>query len=244
MIKTEVPDDYTIVVYINGTSWTYLYDLNVVIVPAHIWSNESLINQYGGWEKWDPSKVPHPTVKGLTCLIGTGPFIYKERKLGEYILLSWNPNYWRRHPSKTLALNVGLSADTLYAGDELKVTVTVKDYTGKPLPNATVTIDLVSGGTVVRSSTATHTGNGTYEATIDTSGLSGSYVVKATAVATLGGIAFTRAQTLQLTVRAAWERYLPFIAAGVIVIIAIIIVMLFLMRRRAPKETRVKEQVQ
>jgi hypothetical protein len=41
MIKTEVPDDYTITVYVNGTGWTHLYDLNVAIVPAHIWGDES-----------------------------------------------------------------------------------------------------------------------------------------------------------------------------------------------------------
>jgi len=72
MIKTEVPDDYTITVYVNGTGWTHLYDLNVAIVPAHIWGDESSLKQYGGWESWDPSKVPHPTKRGVTCLVSLG----------------------------------------------------------------------------------------------------------------------------------------------------------------------------
>jgi hypothetical protein len=48
MIKTEMPDDYTIAVYVNGTGWTHLYDLNVAIVPAHIWGDESLLKQCSG----------------------------------------------------------------------------------------------------------------------------------------------------------------------------------------------------
>ena len=103
-----------------------------------------MLKQYGGWEKWDPSKVPHPTKRGATCLISTGPFIFADRKPGEYILLRWYPNYWKRHPSKTISLEYSVSATSLYEGEPLQVTMKVKDCTGKPLANATVNIKILT----------------------------------------------------------------------------------------------------
>ncbi|MEM2794661.1 MAG: ABC transporter substrate-binding protein [Thermofilaceae archaeon] len=237
LIRTEVPNDYTIVAYINGTSWTYLYNLNVAIVPMHIWSNETLLAQYGGWEKWDPSKVPHPTVKGLTCLIGTGPFIFADRKQGEYILLRWYSNYWRRHPEKTISLDAQASAHTLYAGDPFTITTTVKDYTGTALANATVTVQLTRDGNVVKTVTATHVGSGVYQATIDTSGLEGNFDVWVSGSATVGGGSFNKTVSVKVTIRPAWERYLPFIASGIIVVIVAVAAFLFL-KRRSPKQVK------
>lgn len=232
LIKTEVPDDYTIVAYVNGTSWTYLYDLNVAIVPAHIWGNTSLLNQYGGWEKWDPSKVPHPTKKGLTCLIGTGPFIFADRKPGEYILLRWYPNYWRRHPSKTISLEYSIAATSVYEGEPLQVTIKVKDYAGKPLSNATVNVALVKGGSTLKSATATLVGEGTYAATIDTSGVSGDVSVSISVAASIGGGVFERQASAPASVRPAWEKYLPYIAVAAVVAVAAIAAALYVARKR------------
>ena len=243
MIKTEVPDNYTIIAYINGTSWTYIYDLNVAIVPMHIWSNQTLINQYGGWEKWDPSKVPHPKVKGLTCLVGTGPFIFADRKLGEYILLRWYPNYWRRHPQKTISLEATASAQTLYEGDQLKVTARVKDYTGSALTNATVVVQLLSGSSVAKTATAVHIGNGVYEATIDTSGVSGDLNLQVLATASIGGASFEKTFTASVSVHPAWQRYLPYIALAIIAVVIAVVAYLFIRRKRAPKSTQASQQL-
>jgi len=235
MIKTEVPDDYTITVYVNGTSWTYLYDLNVALVPAHIWGNESLLNQYGGWEKWDPSKVPHPTKKGLTCLIGTGPFIFADRKPGEYILLRWYPNYWKRHPSKTISLEYSVSATSLYEGEPLQVTIKVKDYTGNPLANATVSIALTKDGSVVKSVAASPAGAGTYTASIDTSGMSGDVGISIKASASIAGGTFEKTATASVSVKPAWQKYLPYIAVGAIAVVAVIAAALYAARKRKAK---------
>ncbi|MCD6445138.1 hypothetical protein J7L70_09160 [Candidatus Bathyarchaeota archaeon] len=229
MIKTEVVDDYTVAAYINGTSWTYLYDLNVLIVPEHIWGNETLLEEHGGWERWDPSKVPHPTVEGLTCLVGTGPYIFAERKPGEYILLKWNYNYWRRHPGKSLSLTF-TSTESLYAGDVLDVSATVQDYTGSPATNATVLVEILQDGSVVKSVSATHTGNGVYTASVDTGDLSGTYTVRVTASAEILGYTFTKSAEASLTVKPAYEKYLPYII--VVAVIVVIVVIVIALRRR------------
>ncbi|PLJ78391.1 ABC transporter substrate-binding protein [Infirmifilum sp. SLHALR2] len=232
LIKTELPDDYTIVAYINGTSWAYLYDLNVRIVPMHIWGNSSLLQSAGGWEKFDPSKVPHPSVKGLTAMVGTGPFIFADRKLGEYILLRWNPNYWRRHPEKTIVTQASIPS-AVQAGNPLSIAVTVKDYQGQPVPNATVTVRLLSGGSAIKEIQAVHVGGGVYNATIDTAGLSGSYNVSVMVKAGLAGTVFARSLTGTVTVRSAWEQYLPIIILAAV--IAVVIVAIIAVRKRARK---------
>ena len=240
MIKTEVPDDYTIVVYVNGTSWTYLYDLNVAIVPEHIWGNKALLEANGGWEKWDPSKVDHPTKPGLTCLIGTGPFIFADRKPGEYILLKWNPNYWRRHPSKSLSIDVS-TQESLFEGQKLEVEISVKDYTGSPSTNATVTINLEQNGKVAKSVTATHQGNGVYKASIDTSGLTGDYTISVAAKATIGGVELTRTVTATVTIKPAWEQYLPYVVL-LIVIVVIAVAVFYYMKKKKTEEAEETEE--
>lgn len=231
MIKTEVLDDYTIAVYINGTSWAYLYDLNVVIVPMHIWGNETLLEEHGGWEAWDPSKVEHPTVEGLTCLIGTGPFIFKERQLGEYILLTWNLRYWKRHPEKGLTAALSKYDEVVYSGDKITVELSVTDYAGNVVTNATVTIELEGDGKVVKSITATHVGNGVYSAEIDTGGLEGDYNLRVTAVQPLGIGELRRTVTVSVTVLPVWQRYLPHIMAGIVIVVIVIIALVWLRKR-------------
>ncbi|MEM3138366.1 MAG: ABC transporter substrate-binding protein, partial [Thermofilaceae archaeon] len=237
LIETELPDDYTIIAYINGTSWTYLYDINVALVPAHIWGNESLLEQYGGWEKWDPSKVPHPTKSGLTCLIGTGPFIFADRKPGEYILLKWYAGYWKKHPAKTLTLEYTLQKTTLYEGDSLQITVKLTDYTGTALTNATVSLQLISDDNVVKSVSAAHKGGGVYEASLDTAGLSGSFKALVRSSAVIAGTSFEKEVPVSITIRPAWERYLPYIALGAIGIAVVIIAVLYLTRRKKSKSS-------
>ncbi|HDO20809.1 MAG TPA: hypothetical protein ENG81_04765 [Candidatus Bathyarchaeota archaeon] len=231
MVKTEVPDDYTISVYINGTSWAYLYDLNVLIVPQHIWGNTTLLEENGGWEAFDPSKVPHPTVPELTCLIGTGPYIFSERKLGEYILLKWYPNYWKRHPEKSLTITVNKYDEVVYSGDKLSVQFTLKDYLGNAVTNATVTIDVLKDGSVVKSVTATHTGNGVYSAKIDSGGLEGDYTFKITAVQQISTGELKRSTSVTVTVLPVWQRYLPYIGVGIVLIIVAVVLAIYLRRR-------------
>lgn len=233
LLKTEVPDDYTIVAYVNGTSWTYFYDLNVVIVPEHIWGNSTLLATYGGWDKWDPSKVSNPIKSNLTCLVGTGPFIFRDRKPGEYISLKWYPNYWRRNPAKSLAIELNL-IKTIYSGQPLSVEVRVNDYTGTPSTNATVVVRLISNsGGITKSVVATHQGNGIYKATLDTSDITGDYTVSVLATATISEVSVEKEVTSLITVKPAWEQYLPYIVLIAIVIIVAAVIVIYLRRKKA-----------
>jgi hypothetical protein len=168
-------------------------------------------------------------------LIGTGPFIFADRKPGEYILLRWYPNYWKRHPSKTISLEYSVSATSLYEGEPLQVTIKVKDYTGNPLANATVSIALTKDGSVVKSVAATPAGDGTYTASIDTSGMSGDVGISIKASASIAGGTFEKTATASVSVKPAWQKYLPYIAVGAIAVVAVIAAALYAARKRKAK---------
>lgn len=88
--RVETPDRHTVKVYFRNHNCWQLYNLNDLwILPKHIWKD---VKDYGTFEPW---KEPHPTVKGLTKLIGVGPFMLKEYTPGRQIRLVKNPNYWR-----------------------------------------------------------------------------------------------------------------------------------------------------
>ncbi|MEM2107073.1 MAG: hypothetical protein QXV46_04580, partial [Candidatus Bathyarchaeia archaeon] len=75
----------------------------IVIIPKHIWKDIS------DWRTFQPDREPHPKVKGLTKMVGTGPFILAEEKPGEFWRLRANPNYFKRFPAvKTPVEGVGL----------------------------------------------------------------------------------------------------------------------------------------
>ncbi len=232
LLRTEVPDPYTIKIVINGTSWAYLYDLNVPIIPKHIWGNKTFLEEQGGWDKWDPSKVPHPKVPGLTCLIGTGPFIYKERKPGEYILLVWNPNYWRRLPTKTLQVSLE-APSSIYSDESAKVTITVKDYTGKPV-DADVTVQLITPDGKVVSEVTTKATGGTCTVELPAKGATGDCKISVIAKGTVGVATLSRSTEVTLSIRPSYERYLPYVA---IVIVVVVVAAIYVMVRRGKGKT-------
>lgn len=93
--KVEVIDEHTIKIYFTSVSYWKLYDINdSPILPKHIWQD---VKDYENFEPW---KEAHPKVKGLTKLIGTGPFIFKEYKPGQQITLVKNKNYWKSSGKK------------------------------------------------------------------------------------------------------------------------------------------------
>jgi peptide/nickel transport system substrate-binding protein len=93
--KVEVIDEHTIKIYFTSVSYWKLYDINdLPILPKHIWQD---VKDYENFEPW---KEAHPKVKGLTKLIGTGPFIFKEYKPGQQITLVKNKNYWKSSGKK------------------------------------------------------------------------------------------------------------------------------------------------
>lgn len=90
VVKVETPDDYTVVVYSSTPGFLHLYDIQgLPILPPHIWKDVK------DWKAFQPWTQAHPTVKGLTKLIGIGPFVFKEYKAGEYARLERFEDYWR-----------------------------------------------------------------------------------------------------------------------------------------------------
>ncbi|MGE5585985.1 MAG: ABC transporter substrate-binding protein [Bacillota bacterium] len=94
IVKVETPDQYTAIVYFSTVSYWHLYHAAYSFLPKHIWENVT------DWKAFQPWLEAHPKVKGLTKVIGTGPFVLKEYKPGEYVRLMKNPIYWRLNPPK------------------------------------------------------------------------------------------------------------------------------------------------
>ncbi|MEA4882561.1 MAG: ABC transporter substrate-binding protein [Clostridia bacterium] len=93
IVKTEIVDKYTVKVYFSTESYWHLYNASPILIPKHIWKD---VKDYKTFEPW---KEPHPKVKGLTKLIGLGPFMLKDYRPGEYVTLVKNPNYWHIKPT-------------------------------------------------------------------------------------------------------------------------------------------------
>ncbi len=75
----ETPDNYTVKVYINRQSLFAVPGIGLCpILPEHVWGNKS-------WSEWDPIDGPH---------VGTGPWKFKDRVIGEYIIYERNLNYY------------------------------------------------------------------------------------------------------------------------------------------------------
>ncbi len=96
IVKVETPDEYTVSVFFANVSYWHLYNAaDNASLPRHIWKD---VKDYKTFQPW---LEPHPTVKGLTKVIGTGPFVLKEYKPGEYVRLMKNPIYWRSAPPRS-----------------------------------------------------------------------------------------------------------------------------------------------
>lgn len=76
----EVPDDHTAIFHLRAPAPVILSALNAAesqVQPKHIYENIDVLRN-------PANNAP----------IGTGPFVFKEWKKGQYIVLERNPNYW------------------------------------------------------------------------------------------------------------------------------------------------------
>ena len=159
--KTEIPDPYTITVYLKSRSWYWLISITGLRpIPMHVFGK--VPNPFG-----DPSRAPHPERPDLTQLTGTGPFILVEHILGKHVRLVWNPEYHLRHPEKGLRLTLTTTPPIKYPVEEgldISMQVEVKDYLEEIVTDAKVEIS-VSGpvSTLVK---AEHIGAGIYQAVL------------------------------------------------------------------------------
>jgi peptide/nickel transport system substrate-binding protein len=92
--KVELINKYTVKVYFDTVSYWHIYNAGLDFLPKHIWQNVK------DWKTFQPWLEPHPTIKGYTKLVGTGPFMVKEYRPGEFVRLVKNPNYWRLKPTR------------------------------------------------------------------------------------------------------------------------------------------------
>ena len=106
-ISSNKINDYTFEVYVNATGIWYVYTYAglALIYPPQIWgphgpadANDDGVVTPEEAEGFDPAGTPHPTVEGLTCLIGTGPWIfdyYDDVSATAHIIA--NENYWAKN---------------------------------------------------------------------------------------------------------------------------------------------------
>jgi len=100
LVEVVIPQPYVAEVYLNTSNLLPLSNLETSLLddvvsaaalfPQHIWQNVTDPESFRPWEE------PHPTVPGLTKLIGTGPFYFVNYDPGVRISLKANPNYFKR----------------------------------------------------------------------------------------------------------------------------------------------------
>jgi peptide/nickel transport system substrate-binding protein len=82
----------TIRVVMGNTSYWHLHNIGggVLILPKHI------LEKVSDWRAWQPTNRPHTALDGteMTELVGSGPFIFRESRTGEYVHMTRNENYF------------------------------------------------------------------------------------------------------------------------------------------------------
>lgn len=85
----ETPDDSTLVVTMKNVSFWHLHRVGgLSIFPRHILENVK------DWRSWLPASEKHPGDPDLTLLVGSGPFIFREYRPGEYVRMTGSGSFW------------------------------------------------------------------------------------------------------------------------------------------------------
>jgi ABC-type transport system substrate-binding protein len=169
LLDVVVVNKTTVELYLKDYGWADTYPLTETpILPKHIF--EKLPNPLE-----DPSTLPHPTIPGLTAMVGYGPYVLARTREIAYSEFVWNPRFYWRHPDRTIKFAVVDIPTTVAEGTSFKVRVVLEDYLGARATNATVTVGIT--GPMSMSLVATHVGGGVYEVTVP--GLrAGTYTVE------------------------------------------------------------------
>jgi len=225
--KTEIVDDSTMNVYVNGSSWmTWLDILGLRVQPKHLWENVKNIKASV------PPREKHPTNPDLSMLTASGPWILKEFVPGNYVLSVWNPNYYMRHPDKGLIVEQITAPASMYDDESTQISLKVTDYLKRTVENATVKATFQQDSKTAKEISLSHKGGGTYSATV--SGLeAGSYKVLLKAEQGTKYGKLTRSQTLSLTVTPAWQKYAPYL--GVIAVVVVVAALVYVKKIKTKK---------
>jgi len=87
--RVETPDDATLVVTMKNVSFWHLHRVGgLPILPAH------LLERVSDWRSWLPASERHPEDPSLTLMTGSGPFVLREYRPGEYVHLTGNGDFW------------------------------------------------------------------------------------------------------------------------------------------------------
>ena len=221
--KVDVPNSTIAITYLNTTSYFALHWLgSMPIIPKHIWEKVTPAE----WKTYDPLREG--------TLVGTGPYKFVERKVGEYVLLRANSDYFRRSPGKTLTIQEA-TLPTLTAGETGEVSVKIVDYTEAPVTTGTVTGSVVDAeGKEVTQINLSHKGEGVYSASLVIE-KPGEYLVKIKASYTSAAGTFTALKEFPLTVKEAFPATTTIVAVLAIIIIVVLVSYLLIRRRRSKK---------
>jgi hypothetical protein len=172
--KVETPDDTTVIIYLNEPGYRLLYSLNwLTFMPEHIWGNVSNPSNFKPWTQ------ANPTMRGLTMLVGTGPFVFVPGDINVGVTLGANPSYFMRNPAKPGLIHRQQPKSSLTRGEVFNVDYLVNGFTGSPLsdPAAGFTYKVTAANNTVVDDGGLSLNGGLYRAQVETSKLSlGSYV--------------------------------------------------------------------
>lgn len=188
ILDVKIIGENKIEVSFNSTSFFHLFDVGgLPILPKHIWKAHT-----ADWNTFRPWETPHPTVPGLTQEIGTGAFIYKERKPGEFVRVVRNPLYWMGLGSRAATATVS-TPERVAVGEPMNLRASLQSATGTPISNANVTFLVFDKATkgLINTFKGRSTDSGRYEATINSTIVgSGERQVKAAFLWEKDGISY------------------------------------------------------
>ena len=89
--SVETPDDLTLVVHLDRTSYWSLHNIGgLPILPAHI------LKSVSDWRSWQPAREKSALRPDMSNLVGSGPFVFAGYKPGEYVRFLRNDSFWTR----------------------------------------------------------------------------------------------------------------------------------------------------
>jgi len=87
--SVSAPDAHTLTVTMKNVSYWHLHSIaGIPVFPA------ALLDRVKDWRSWQPARKAVPGSKGLTELFGTGPFVFREMRSGDFVRFSRNDRFW------------------------------------------------------------------------------------------------------------------------------------------------------
>lgn len=87
--SVSAPDAHTLVVTMRNASYWHLHSIGgLPLFP------ETLLGRIKDWRSWQPARKAVPGKPGLTELYGTGPFVFREMRPGDFVRFRRNERFW------------------------------------------------------------------------------------------------------------------------------------------------------